>query len=82
MSEDLDGDFQYYLDNQDKLVEKYNGKIIVIRNMDVIGTFDDEAEAIEETSKLYPLGTFLVQKCEPGSDSYTHTYHSRVVFAQ
>ena len=80
MNDELKKDFQYYLDHQGELVERYNGKFIVIRNQEVIGAYDSELEAIEETSKQYELGTFLVQKCEPGSESYTQTYHSRVVF--
>jgi len=34
-----------------------------------------------ETSKKFELGTFLVQKVEPGTESYTQTFHSRVAFA-
>ena len=77
----LEKEFQYYLEHQDELVEKYNGKYIVIKNQQVIGMFDNELEAIEKTSKDHELGTFLVQKCEPGTSSYTQTYHSRVAFA-
>lgn len=81
MSKPLEKEFNYYLENQQKLVEQYHGKFIVIKNCKVIGVYDNELEAIEKTSKKEQLGTFLVQKCEPGSDSYTQTYHSRVTFA-
>lgn len=74
-------EFDYYLNHQDELVKQYNGKFIVIRDCAVIGVYDDELEAIEETQKKYELGTFLVQKCEPGINSYTQTYQSRVIFA-
>lgn len=76
----LEKEFTYYLQNQDKLVEMYNGKYVVIKNDDVLGVFDTELEAIREISKKHKLGTFLVQKCEPGKASYTQTYHSRVAF--
>ena len=79
--EKLEGEFKYYLEHQDELVEKYNGKFIVIKDCEVIGVFDSELEAVEKTAEKYELGTFLVQKCEPGTESYTQTYHSRVVFA-
>ena len=59
----------------------YNGKLIVIKDDGVIGEYESEIEAVEETSKRNEVGTFLVQKCVPGSESYTHTYHSRVMFA-
>ena len=81
MMEKLEREFRYYVEHQDELVEKYNGKFIVIKDCSVIAAFDSEMEAIEKTAEQYELGTFLVQKCEPGSESYTHTYHSRVLFA-
>lgn len=80
MSKPLEKEFRYYLDHQEELVKRYNGKFIVIKGKKVIGAYDSEIEAVENTSETHPLGTFLVQKCEPGSDSYTQTFHSRVVF--
>jgi hypothetical protein len=76
----LEKEFDYYVKNQAKLAKKYNGKYIVIKNQEVIGVFESEIEAVEKTSANHELGTFLVQKCEPGKESYTQTYHSRVVF--
>ena len=76
----LKDEFKYYIKHQDELVNKYNGKFIVIKNQEVIGDYESELEAIEETSKKEKLGTFLVQKCEPGNASFTQTFHSRVHF--
>ncbi|MBT9536715.1 MAG: hypothetical protein IVZ94_01120 [Nitrospirae bacterium] len=81
MVKPLEKEFQYYLEHQNELVEKYNGKYLAIMDQVVVGVYDSEIEAIEETAKSHELGTFLVQKCEPGNESYTQTYHSRVVFA-
>jgi hypothetical protein len=53
----------------------------VIKDCQVIGVYDDELEAVREAAKKHEMGTFLVQKCEPGSESYTQTFHSRVAFA-
>lgn len=75
----LKKEFEFYLENQAELAKKFNGKYIVIKNQEVIGVFESEIEAIEKTSANHKLGTFLVQKCEPGKESYTQTYHSRVV---
>jgi hypothetical protein len=77
----LGKEFQYYLENQDELVKQYNGKFIVIKDCSVIGVYDGELEAIENTQIKYELGTFLVQKCEPGKNGYSQTYQSRVIFA-
>jgi hypothetical protein len=81
MAGTLEKEFQYYLDHQDELVTEYNGKVIVIKNQVVIGVYDDETEAIGETRKTQAMGTFLVQRCTPGTDAYTAKYHSRAVFA-
>jgi hypothetical protein len=75
---DLEKEFKYYLDHQEELVKRYNGKYVVIKNMEVIGAFDSEFEAVQKTAEKHELGTFLVQKCEPGKESYTQTFHSRV----
>ena len=80
MVADLEREFDYYLQHQKELVQKYNGKVIVIKGQAVIGVFDSELEAVQKTSKTEELGTFLVQKCEPGKESYTQTFHSRVAF--
>lgn len=78
----LHQELEYYIANQQKLVEKYNGKCIVIKDQIVIGEYTDELEAIEETSKKYELGTFMVQKCEPGIWGYTAVFSSdRVSFS-
>lgn len=81
MTAALNEEFQYFLDHQDELVRQYRGKFVVIKGSAVIGVFDSELEAIERTSQEQELGTFLVQKCEPGSEGYSQTYHSRVAFA-
>ena len=75
-------DFEYYLKNQDELVKKYNGRVVVIKDCQVIGDYDSELKAVIETSKVHEMGTFMVQKCSPGPDDYTVTFHSRVDFSK
>jgi hypothetical protein len=79
MGADLKKEFEYYLSHQDELVKLYNGKFIVIKDCKVIGAYVSELEAVNKTAEQYELGTFIVQKCEPGTESYSQTYHSRVV---
>jgi len=81
MNGDLDKAFAFYLENQKDLVKTFQGRFIVIKDNDVLGDYGSELEAVSETTKRHELGTFLVQKCEPGEDSYTQTFHSRVSFA-
>ncbi len=74
----LEKEFEYYLSHQDELVRKYEGKYIVIKGTTVLGAFDDARTALETTSKNHKMGTFLVQKCTPGEQDHTATFHSRV----
>lgn len=77
----LKKEFQYFLAHHEELVKKYKGKYVVIKDDCILGAYSRELEAIRETSKTHDVGTFLVQKCEPGMESYTQTFHSRVAFA-
>lgn len=72
---ELLSNFNYYLDHQDELVQKYNGKYVAIADEKVVGVFDDEDKAIANTSKKYKLGTFLVHLVGPGTGNYTIKYH-------
>jgi len=75
----LEKDYQFYLDHQDEYVRKYRGRFIVIKNGTVLGDYGEKMVAITETMKQgHERGTFLVQKCEPGT--CTMTYTSRVSF--
>ncbi len=79
MGKALEHEFKYFLDHQEELVEKYRGRVVVIVGDEVIGDYVDEAQAVQETQKTHELGTFLVQKCEPGEEAYTQVFHSRIL---
>ena len=74
----LEREFQFYLDNQEKLVEQYDGRVIVLKGGQVIGDFDSEGTAVSITSKAHEIGTFLVQRVSSGKEDYTQTFRSRV----
>lgn len=76
----LEKEFQYYLKNQERLLQKYKNKVIVIKDDQVLGAYDSDLEAINATKVNYEPGTFLVQLCTPGKENYTQTFHSRVYF--
>ena len=80
MNNDLKRAFEFYLANQDRMVEQYDGKFIVIKDDEVLGAYDGELEAVTETQKVHPLGVFLVQKVSAGEADYTAKFHSRVSF--
>ena len=80
MSKPLEKEFKYYIENRDDLAKKYNDKYVVIKDRKVIGVYDSEITAIQETSKNESLGTFLVQECTLDNEYFKQTYHSRVIF--
>jgi len=75
----LEKEFQFYRDHQRELVEKHNGQFIVLKNEKVLGSYPSHADAYNNAVKNNEPGTFLIQHCIPGSDSYTQTFHSRVI---
>ena len=77
----LEKEFEYYLDNQEKLLKKYDGRVLVIVGEQVVGDFDNYEDALFDSIKKYELGTFLLQECTEGEDAYTETFYSPVIFA-
>jgi hypothetical protein len=77
-SQVLKKEFDYYLANQAEFVKTYLGKYIVLKDQKVLGAYVSNIEAYEETQKHHALGTFLIQLVEPGAESHTQTFHSRV----
>ena len=75
---DLQREFDFYLSHQDELVQKYNGRFLVIRDEQVQGDFGTQMESYNWAIEHFPLGTFLLQKCSPGDEAYTQTFYSRV----
>lgn len=73
--------FEFYLANQDKLVLQYNGKFIILQDNVVVDKFDTFDAAYHYALENLELGTYIIQLCTPGSEAYTQTFHSRVVFA-
>lgn len=75
----LENEFKYYIKHQAELVKKYNGKFIVLKDEKIIGVYNSHSEAYNETVMKEELGTFLIQHCLPGKDSYSQTFHSQVI---
>ncbi len=77
----LHKEFEYYLSHQKELIQKYEGRFIVIKDEKVIGAYSSRIEAYNETKKHHKLGTFIIQLCEANSNAYSHSFHTlRVSF--
>lgn len=78
MNNYLQRQLDYFKSNQDELIKKYEGKFLVIKDQEVRGVYSTEMEAYTNAKNKFELGTFLIQQCLPGQESYTQTFHSRV----
>ena len=74
-------DFEWFKANLKDLYEKYGDAYIVIKNKSVIGSYCSYAEGVKATSKIEPLGSFIVQQCAADESVFT-AYISSVYFAE
>jgi hypothetical protein len=75
----LQNEFQWYLEHQNELVEKYNGKYLVISNNAVLYSSENKDDAYENGVEKLGAGKFILQLCTPGTDAYTMTFHTHRV---
>jgi len=61
----------YFIAHQDELVSKFDGKTLVIRGEEVVGAYENSLQAYFAAQKRFPLGTFMLQPCQPGPGAYT-----------
>ena len=81
ITEYLTAQFEYFIQHQDELVKQYDGKVLVIKDLQVVGAYDDHMKAYFEAVKQFELGTFMIQRCEPGPEAYTITLNSNALYA-
>ena len=74
----LNKEFNWYLSHQSELVEKYNGRVLVIVGEQVVGDFNNIDDAYWSSVKKHELGTFLLMKCTEGEDAYTQTFYTPI----
>lgn len=77
----LEKEFEFYLKNQKKLLEKFLNNYLVIKDEKVVGNFTTKQEAYDFATSKFKLGEFLIQHCIPGNLGYTQTFHSQVIFS-
>lgn len=71
----LKKNLDWYIANQLELSEKYNGKILLIVDQNLIEAFASMDRAYQTALKSYAPGTFTLQPCSSGPDSYTLTLY-------
>lgn len=64
-------ELEYFKEHQAELVEKFDGKFLVIKGSKVLGAYDTTIDALNEGIKKNEFGTFMIQPCEAGPGAYT-----------
>jgi len=67
----LSTNLRFFIENQDALVSRYGGRVLLIRDAQVVGDYDSALQAYAEGAARFELGTFSIQRCEPGPQAYT-----------
>jgi hypothetical protein len=52
----------YYKSNKEEFMSLYNGKHLVIKGMQLIGVYDTNTQAYEETVKTHQQGSFIIER--------------------
>ena len=58
-------EFDWYLENEQKLLHRYPGRHIVIKDQQVIADYDSDVVAWRTTLKHHKPGTFIIHHCVP-----------------
>ena len=69
----LETELKFFIDHQAELVKKYLGKTLTIRGNEVVDVHTSPLQAYLAAMKKFDAGTYLIQRCEPGSGAYTVT---------
>ena len=67
----LEEQLDYFIANQDELVRKHRGKVLVLRDREVVGVFNTALEAYLDAEARYEAGTYAIQECVAGPEAYT-----------
>ena len=57
----LEKEQAFYEANKTELRSKYAGKRVVIASNKILGVYDSDREAMQETAKTMPRGSFMVK---------------------
>ena len=76
-NKEVNKNYDYFEENIEDLIAKYDGKYIVIKDRKVIFDSLKMEEALEYVKNKYKPGEYIIQKCEKPDDSI-QVFYSRV----
>jgi hypothetical protein len=74
-----EADYKWFLDNYRMLYEEYGISYLAIKDKKVLGSYQSYAEALHETEKAEPIGSFIIQYCNGNETGYTNYIASMFV---
>jgi hypothetical protein len=72
-------DYKWFLENYHQLYDKYGVAYLAIKGQKVLGKYTSYAEALHETEKAEPIGSFIIQYCNGNETGYTNYISSMFV---
>ena len=64
-------DFNWFVENYQKLFAEYGHKFLAIKNQTVLGVYDTLKDGVRVTAMTETLGSFIVQECTGDASAYT-----------
>ena len=78
----LTKEFNFFTDNHKQLFEKYPNEYLIIQGEKVLYHSNELNTSLNwAINNGLKEGEIMLQLCSAGERAYTHTYHSRVIFA-
>lgn len=78
----LTKEFDFFTNNHKQLFEKFPNEYLIIQGENVLFHSDTLNASLDWAIRNdLKQGEFMLQLCSAGEKAYTHTFHSRVIFA-
>jgi hypothetical protein len=75
----MDNDFDFFLQNMERLYRQHGQKFVAIKDHNILGAYDTFNEALETTLEKEKLGTFLIQECFESREKLVHHFQGNVM---
>lgn len=56
-------DYEWFVENYDKLCSEYGDSFVVVKNKKIIGRYESFVDGVKNTLSTEQAGSFIVQQC-------------------
>jgi len=67
----LEKEFKYFIDNQTDLFKQFPYQYLAIKDLKVIGVYDNKIDAYFQTQEEHELDSFLILFCSLNQEMFT-----------